>query len=477
MEAGHWSTVGQPYGESNAGSVLGPEFDPVARIAWRIAPMSLSSVHWVPIQASIQLPRVSLWFSVAAVFAICWIGGQPMLGASPRTFVLAAGAMVGLVWFVSQAGARVRSVTTKFVAIYLLYVVWASLAYVWHGMPIPWLVKKVCSTHLLALLTFFTLLPAATVPRYRRVLLAVLGFAILVSGALAFLQWLNFGWAWELAVFLNPRFQPLWGTTVPGLSMNSVGLAYQLLVCTPFVLVAMALRGPYGNGRTLVALLAALVPVFAMALQSRSLVLSLWSIPIVLFWMSRGQLLRKWVVIPFLFTLVLTTVAVTSKGVALIDTILAPAWLNPSLRYDPNEGEGTDNGYLRDSINIRLHAAETLIRATEDPMDAVMGPGPIKYQNTLNSEVSHVYPHNVFLNAYLICGLIGVALMLWLHAEIVLWIARMRGSIRSGVFAAAAAALFALFLQTLTHNESFALGSYHPWICLAIAIGCLEEST
>lgn len=415
--------------------------------------------------------RIGLVMAILTIIATFIVGGFPFFGYSPRTYVLLIGGSFGCWWLLRFAEYKIKESTIKLLVVYGVFVVWLTVAYLWHGLAVTEVLRKIASTHVLAVLTFFSILPAASSRRFRNIFLSTLTGIILTSGFVAIMQWLQVGWAWELARALNTRFVPLWGQSSPGFSMNSVSLSYQILLIAPFLLAFILPQRTKSSFQKLLTLLLSIaVPAIAIVTQSRSLLGGLWLSTIFMLLHTRFAGTSRAPLAVFLAGLALASTLSTVGGVVLIKATFNPAWLNPSLLAEANQQITTEGGEPSTSDAIRLLAVATTLNSTDSLVEYMIGSGPKKYVANMNKVNLNSYPHNVFLNVFMISGIPGMILLFWLYWAFVFLAVRRYRESPSLIVAASVAAFVGHFFQTQFHNDSFVFGSIYPWIILAILI-------
>ncbi len=425
------------------------------------------------------IQHLALLFTTLALLATFIAGGSDLWSYAPRVYILPIAAVVGVAFLIKldllwAVFLRLRNL----ILIYLLFVIFQSVCYYLDGMALSQIIRRASSTHVLAFLGFLTVLPLASVAKYRNwivtVVVVVIGFSLLI----AIMQWVGFDLAWQVAATVSKKFIGLWGQSTPGFAMHSVSLGYQLLFISPVVIYFAILAD-----RRYVALrwlCAVGLPLFLLPIQSRSVsitftlvaaaILLLASRPASIFFVDRLRTLA------FVFVgsmSILTTT--TNLGAVVVFEAVTPYSFNQTIKCQALDASCDSELIENNSGSIRLIAMKAVIESIESPADFILGPSVENYRQKLPANFGSIYPHNLIFNALLLSGVIGVILVCSVYLLILGMALPFKSYLEDRILFLSGISLMAQVLNSMFHNDSLNHGSIYPWFIAALILGRVFE--
>jgi hypothetical protein len=426
------------------------------------------------------IPYLALIFSTLVFLSTFIAGGSDVWPYAPRVYVLPIAAAAGVALLIKLDLFEAAFLQLhKLILTYLIFVIFQSICHHRAGMEMSNIIRKISSTHVLAFMGFVTMLPLASVTKYRNWTVAVGASFIGVSLSFAMAQWLKFDIAWQVAAAINKNFFELWSGTSPGFAMNSVSLGFQFLFITPVgIYFAISAGRRYATLRWLCAIG---FPLFLLPIQSRSVsitfmlvastILFLASRPSALFFIDRLRTLA------FLFVGCLSILATTTTlGAVALHENFAPHSVNQTINCQVIDVDCDAKSIERNSASIRLMAMMAVIDSIETPADFLLGPSMERYREKIPPQFDEaVFPHNLFFNALLISGAIGLLLVCSAYWMILGIVHPIKLYLDDRILFLGALTMLAQISNSMFHNDSLNHGSIYPWFVSAFIAGLVLE--
>jgi hypothetical protein len=378
----------------------------------------------------------------------------------------------------------------KLFTIYLALILWMLIVKLNNNQPLHTALLSLLPRHIHAISGFIV---AQFYVRTRRdlvIVATVMTMTCLLSAFVGIMQWLGIQWFWDLAIMLHPQEgsrELLLGTVfgewgfVPGLSQYSIPFSYHLITFgmftisyTVLMINSKARSLTKVNGILAVAILSSAI-LFA---QSRSAIFAYLISSILTIYIIRKDFkhlaLHKG----------LRYKAIASFIAFILVLIITLWWFDYSKDLSNMDVQAGQGGYeLNRVFSLRHLARSTLANSAWEAIQGnLLFGSPTKFQEVLSTTdmVRITSSHNMFLNAIINYGILGLLLLFMLlkmsyHISAKAFrLSRLDLSL-SWVTYGAIAGLLAYNVNGLFHNDTFIAGTNMPLILLGLLCSIIDQ--
>jgi hypothetical protein len=411
---------------------------------------------------------------IAAVITIEMFLGSIRLGEhSLRIAFLSLLLVVAMTYVAARVRLGLTPIVHLIVALYACYVLWITLSIAMVDGPDAALLY-VLPRHVLTIALFIVVIRIIAVTESRRVA-ALFICAVMVTSCFAALQSLGADWAWQVWEILRPVDYADWydprKQLPPGLAQGAFQASYHLVIGFGLIL-GFALQAQRLSSRLLALSLGALVAIGSVALQQRSVLLSLVAMLVTAGWLHLGSRSANQVSIdsrgmqrrPYrslmLATMSIVLVAVIAAALSLGSQDASTEHRFADLLHDP--GRTT---FI--AATIQNTRANPMTGSRHDFAER----SQFKDHRPQELERSST-PHNLFLNAAILGGVPALVLLVLFVLAALISAARYLSRSSHADWSAVGAflALVGYTVNSQFHNAGFALGDFLPWLLLSMVL-------